>query len=224
MLPQINGGGPRKPKGFTLVELLIVIAILGILASAVLVAINPGKRTGQARDAQRKSDINAIANSIIGYAAIVGQYPREVTCDSSKGTMAGGGNCTNVTGGGTWITFFGGATNSYLTDSIVTNQAFLKILPVDPKNDDTHYYRYEPFETSGRAGDTLCWVTDPGPCGYYWIGTLLEEPADSNYPIFRCTDVAAIGVGCKEVRCEVFGGQPGLHIGDDNMLDPANEC
>jgi len=34
--------------GFTLIELLIVIAILGILAAAVLVAINPAKRTRQA--------------------------------------------------------------------------------------------------------------------------------------------------------------------------------
>ena len=38
-------------KGFTLIELPIVIAILGILAAAVLVAIDPGKRTRQAQEA-----------------------------------------------------------------------------------------------------------------------------------------------------------------------------
>ena len=70
--------------GFTLIELLIVIAILGILAAAVLVAINPGKRTAQARDAQRKNDISAIANASIGYLVLAGSYPQENTCDSSR--------------------------------------------------------------------------------------------------------------------------------------------
>src|SRR3989337_2827299 len=54
-------------KGFTLIELLIVIAILGILAAAVLVAINPGKRTRQAQDAKRKNDIGALATELQGF-------------------------------------------------------------------------------------------------------------------------------------------------------------
>ncbi len=64
-------------KGFTLIELLIVIAILGILAAAVLVAINPGKRTRQAQDAKRKNDIGALATEIQGYYTTPGQgvYP-----------------------------------------------------------------------------------------------------------------------------------------------------
>jgi prepilin-type N-terminal cleavage/methylation domain-containing protein len=53
--------------GFTLIELLIVIAILGILAAAVLVAINPGKRTRQAQDAKRKNDIGALATEVQAY-------------------------------------------------------------------------------------------------------------------------------------------------------------
>ncbi|OGM08241.1 hypothetical protein A2159_01615 [Candidatus Woesebacteria bacterium RBG_13_34_9] len=64
-------------KGFTLIELLIVIAILGILAAAVLVAINPGKRTRQAQDAKRKNDIGALATEVQGYYTTPGQgfYP-----------------------------------------------------------------------------------------------------------------------------------------------------
>lgn len=77
-----------KLKAFTLVELLIVIAILGILAAAIMVAINPGKRTKQARDAQRKSDINAIANALIGYFVITGNFPMERICDTSRGSHA----------------------------------------------------------------------------------------------------------------------------------------
>src|SRR3989344_8439871 len=68
-------------KGFTLIELLIVIAILGILAAAVLVAINPGKRTRQAQDAQRKNDIGALATEVQGYYTTPGSgcYPDSLT-------------------------------------------------------------------------------------------------------------------------------------------------
>ena len=68
-------------RGFTLIELLIVIAILGILAAAVLVAINPGKRTRQAQDAKRKNDIGALATEIQAYytAPGLGQYPTSLS-------------------------------------------------------------------------------------------------------------------------------------------------
>ncbi len=71
----------KKFKGFTLIELLIVIAILGILAAAVLVAINPGKRTRQAQDAKRKNDIGALATEIQGFYTTPGQgcYPTALT-------------------------------------------------------------------------------------------------------------------------------------------------
>src|SRR3989338_7046373 len=71
----------KKLRGFTLIELLIVIAILGILAAAVLVAINPGKRTRQAQDAKRKNDIGALATEVQGYYTSPGKgfYPTTLT-------------------------------------------------------------------------------------------------------------------------------------------------
>lgn len=64
-----------KRKSFTLIELLIVIAILGILAAAVLVAINPGKRMKQATDSKRKNDLSQLVNALNSYLATKGQYP-----------------------------------------------------------------------------------------------------------------------------------------------------
>ncbi len=61
--------------GFTLIELLVVIAIVGILAAAVLVAINPGKRMAQARDARRKSDLSAIGRAIQIYMVDNNMHP-----------------------------------------------------------------------------------------------------------------------------------------------------
>lgn len=54
----------NSSKGFTLIEILIVIGIIAILAAIVIVAINPAKQFAQARNTQRESNINTILNAV----------------------------------------------------------------------------------------------------------------------------------------------------------------
>jgi prepilin-type N-terminal cleavage/methylation domain-containing protein len=56
-------------KGFTLIELVVVIAILAILLTITLIAINPARQFALANDTQRGSDVNAILNAINQYSS-----------------------------------------------------------------------------------------------------------------------------------------------------------
>ncbi len=51
-------------RGFTLIEILIVIGIIAVLAAIVLVAINPVRLFNKADDAERSNDINAILSAV----------------------------------------------------------------------------------------------------------------------------------------------------------------
>jgi len=60
-------------NAFTLVELLVVMAILGILAVVSLANFRTSQMKG--RDAQRKSDLRQIANALEAYMSDHGGYP-----------------------------------------------------------------------------------------------------------------------------------------------------
>ncbi|TAN57748.1 prepilin-type N-terminal cleavage/methylation domain-containing protein [Patescibacteria group bacterium] len=60
-----------KTKGFTLLELLIVITILAILAVIIIFVLNPAETLKKSRDVQRMSDLATLKNSIALYMTTV---------------------------------------------------------------------------------------------------------------------------------------------------------
>jgi len=72
---------PRKQylKGFTLIEILVVVALIAILAAVTIVAINPAKHFSEARDAQRSSDVTQILNAVTQYAGEEGHSVDDFT-------------------------------------------------------------------------------------------------------------------------------------------------
>lgn len=63
----------RKQKGFTLVELMVVIAILGVLAALVVPKFTSS--TDSAKDAKLKADLRTIDGAIVQYYAANTKYP-----------------------------------------------------------------------------------------------------------------------------------------------------
>lgn len=57
-----------RSRGFTLVEVLLVVVIIAILAAIVLVAVNPVRQISQSNNTQRSADVQSILNAVNQYA------------------------------------------------------------------------------------------------------------------------------------------------------------
>lgn len=118
----------RAPKrGFTLLEVLIVIGIIAILAAVVIVAINPARQFAQARNSQRISNINAILNAIGERMA------------DNRGVFQGGG-CLALPTSTTTLDMSGGANSPGTQIDLATSclvPAYLPLFPNDPSSTST---------------------------------------------------------------------------------------
>ncbi len=54
----------KEAEGFTLIEILVVIGMIAILATIVIIAINPARQFAQGRNTQRTSNVQTLLNAI----------------------------------------------------------------------------------------------------------------------------------------------------------------
>lgn len=141
-----------KQKGFTLVELLIVVSIIGILTGVTVSVVNVSRAKNVATDAVRQSSLEKLVQGLEAYNAAEGTNPLDNNSD---------GNALN-TGSGT-EDVVGVYVSAWPTDAtyyyakITENSKEFLCLSVPMATDITKYIKYvNPYSASETGGNSSC--------------------------------------------------------------------
>lgn len=107
----------RRSSGFTLVELLVVVSIIGILVSAALLILNPFAQVQKGNDSKRKADLSQIQKALETHYHDLGRYP------SSDSTYRIVWNGSALAWGASW-------------------SPYMSTLPKDPRSPQRNYVYY----------------------------------------------------------------------------------
>ncbi len=80
----MNSLSKRREQGFTIVELLIVIVVIGILAALVITTYNGIQQKG--RNTERTTDLKAVKSQLEAYYAQNGRYPANTDLGTTSAT------------------------------------------------------------------------------------------------------------------------------------------
>jgi len=106
----------QAQKGFTLLEILLVVAAIAILAGIVILALNPGKQLSETRNTQRAADVTTILNAIYQYSIDNdGDIPPGITTTVTEICQTGG-TCTGLVD----------------LSELTNNETYLVSIPADP--------------------------------------------------------------------------------------------
>ncbi len=131
--------------GFTLIELITVIIIIGILVTLILVNLTSARE--RTRDAARKADLSTLRATLESYYGRHGAYPddtfgggAETSEDDSTNNFWCTSSCTGLEGQGTPALYQ------------VQTEGFIQRVPIDPLNTNEFYYGFEPSCSIGSSG------------------------------------------------------------------------
>ena len=163
-------------EGFTLIEILIVVAIIAILASVVLVGLGPTQQAG--RDARRISDLSEVQNGLELYYNKCGYYPGGTAADTSCDSAAAATGYANMSA------------------ELIGTGLGISSVPVDPSNTGTHVYSYA---TNGIAASTYVLgavLENPSGSVFSTYKAPSNVAANTSPAALTCTPTTAIGYYC----------------------------
>lgn len=140
----------KANEGFTLLEILLVVAAIGILAGIVILAINPGKQLGDTRNAQRRADVNTILNATYQYA---------IDNNGALPSYIASSTCASVAANE--ICKAGVATSTCVSSSLIAlteltaGEKYITSIPVDPQATSTNGAGYRIAKNS-NSRVTVC--------------------------------------------------------------------
>lgn len=158
-------------NGFTLIELVIVAAIIGILATAIIAVLDPFNQFQKASDAKRKSDLSQVQKALETYYQDKGRYPANTSDykiqDASLGIINWGSN---------W-------------------GAYMNVVPQDPSSGHAYVYysngqSYYIYANLSRGGK------DPQACNG---GGACSSLSVNGIPSSSCGAVCNFGVSSPDV-------------------------
>ncbi|MDB5178024.1 MAG: Type secretion system protein [Candidatus Saccharibacteria bacterium] len=156
-----------KQKGFTIVELLIVIVVIGILAAITIVAYNGIQQRG--RDAQRQSDIKTVAKALEMYYLDEGRFP------PAQGSASIGSGWSST------------ADNSWANLAFYLVPKYISALPRDPISTPGTNITNAQGYNYGFFADKSGYYCNPGVGQVYILVFRLESSSQENTLQGICT-------------------------------------
>jgi type IV pilus assembly protein PilA len=121
-------------RGFTLIEVLLVVGIIAILAAIVIVAINPGRQIGGSRNSQRKADVHTILNAVYQYYVDNGSLPSAISSAETEICKTNASSCSSL-----------------IDLSVLTaDEKYLPSIPTDPTGVSTNGTGYKIKKSSNN--------------------------------------------------------------------------